>query len=200
MAKMRKKDMMPPEKAKNFGATMKTLLSYLKPYRFKLAIVFLFAVLSTLFSILSPAILGAATDKVVEGLRSATGIDFSGLLYILMALLAMYLCSLAFGVVQGWVMADVSQKVVYTLRERMSAKLDRLPLKYFDTKTHGEIQSRMVNDIETVNQTLSNSLTSTISSVTTVVGTLIMMLRISFLMTLVAVSYTHLTLPTITAV
>ena len=186
MAKMSKKDMMPPDKAKNFGKTMKTLLSYLKPYRVKLAIVFLFAVLSTLFSILSPAILGAATDKVVDGLMSVTGIDFSGLLYILMALLAMYLLSVAFGVFQGWIMADVSQKVVYTLRDRMSIKLDRLPLKYFDTKTHGEIQSRMVNDIETVNQTLSNSLTATISSITTVVGTLIMMLRISWIMTLVA--------------
>ena len=178
--------MMPGEKPKNFSATMKTLLSYLKPYRIRLVIVLLFAMLSTVFSILSPAILGAATDKVVAGLRSATGIDFSGLLTILMALLAMYLLSLAFGVIQGWIMADVSQKVIYTLRDKMSIKLDRLPLKYFDSKTHGEIQSRMVNDIETVNQTLSNSLTATISSVTTVVGTLIMMLKISWLMTLVA--------------
>ena len=186
MAKMRKKDMMPPQKAKDFAGTMKTLLSYLKPYRIKLFIVFLFSILSTLFSIISPAVLGAATDKVVEGLRSVTGIDFSGLLYILMALLAMYLLSLAFGVIQSWIMADVSQKVIYTLRDKMSTKLDRLPLKYFDTKTHGEFQSRMVNDIETVNQTLSNSLTATISSITTVLGTLIMMLKISWLMTLVA--------------
>ncbi|MBR1993821.1 MAG: ABC transporter ATP-binding protein [Firmicutes bacterium] len=186
MAKMRKKDMMPPQKAKDFAGTMKTLLSYLKPYRIKLFIVFLFSILSTLFSIISPAVLGAATDKVVDGLKSVTGIDFSGLLYILMALLAMYLLSLAFGVIQSWIMADVSQKVIYTLRDKMSAKLDRLPLKYFDTKTHGEFQSRMVNDIETVNQTLSNSLTATISSITTVLGTLIMMLKISWLMTLVA--------------
>ncbi len=186
MAKMRKKDMMPPQKAKDFAGTMKTLLSYLKPYRIKLFIVFLFSILSTLFSIISPAVLGAATDKVVDGLKSVTGIDFSGLLYILMALLAMYLLSLAFGVIQSWIMADVSQKVIYTLRDKMSIKLDRLPLKYFDTKTHGEFQSRMVNDIETVNQTLSNSLTATISSITTVLGTLIMMLKISWLMTLVA--------------
>ena len=183
---MRKKDMMPPQKAKDFAGTMKTLLSYLKPYRIKLFIVFLFSILSTLFSIISPAVLGAATDKVVDGLKSVTGIDFSGLLYILMALLAMYLLSLAFGVIQSWIMADVSQKVIYTLRDKMSTKLDRLPLKYFDTKTHGEFQSRMVNDIETVNQTLSNSLTATISSITTVLGTLIMMLKISWLMTLVA--------------
>lgn len=186
MAKMSKKDMMPPEKARNFGKTMKMLLSYLKPYSIKLIIVFIFAILSTAFTIISPAVLGAATDKVVDGLMSATGVDFSGLLTILMVLLAMYLMSLAFSTIQGWIMADVSQKVIYTLREKMSNKLDRLPLKYFDTKTHGEFQSRMVNDIETVNQTLSNSLTATIGSVTTVVGTLIMMLRISWLMTLVA--------------
>lgn len=167
----------PPRKAKNFGKTMKTLFSYLAPYKFRVAMVFLFAVLSTVFTIISPTVLGAATDKVVEGIMAATGVDFGGLLNILMALLAMYLLSLAFGTFQGWIMADVSQKVIYTLRNEMSVKLDRLPLKYFDSKTHGEFQSRMVNDIETVNQTLSNSLTMAISSVATVAGTLIMMLR-----------------------
>lgn len=183
---MSKKNMMPPEKAQNFGKTMKQLLSYLKPYKFRLILVFALAMLSTVFTIISPAVLGAATDKVVRGLASVTGVDFGGLLNILLILLAMYLMSLAFSVTQGWIMADVSQKVIYTLRDKMSVKLDRLPLKYFDTKTHGEIQSRMVNDIETVNQTLSNSLTATIGSVTTVIGTLIMMLRISVLMTVVA--------------
>lgn len=177
---------MPAEKAKNFGKTMKTLFSYLAPYKFRVAMVFLFAVLSTVFTIISPTVLGAATDKVVEGIMAATGVDFGGLLNILMALLAMYLLSLAFGTFQGWIMADVSQKVIYTLRNEMSVKLDRLPLKYFDSKTHGEFQSRMVNDIETVNQTLSNSLTMAISSVATVAGTLIMMLRINVVMTLAA--------------
>lgn len=177
---------MPAEKAKNFGKTMKTLFSYLAPYKFRVAMVFLFAVLSTVFTIISPTVLGAATDKVVEGIMATTGVDFGGLLNILMALLAMYLLSLAFGTFQGWIMADVSQKVIYTLRNEMSVKLDRLPLKYFDSKTHGEFQSRMVNDIETVNQTLSNSLTMAISSVATVAGTLIMMLRINVVMTLAA--------------
>lgn len=186
MAKMSKKDMMPPEKAKNFGKTMKQLLVYLKPYKFRLIVVFVFAMLSTVFAIISPAVLGSATDKVVKGLTSAVGVDFKGLLNILMILLGMYLLSLSFSVIQGWIMADVSQKVIYKLREEMSSKLDRLPLKYFDTKTHGEIQSRMVNDIETINQTLSNSLTATIGSVTTVIGTLAMMLSISVLMTVVA--------------
>jgi len=192
--------MMPGEKAKDFKKTMGTLLGYLKPYTVKLVIVMVFAALSTIFSIISPAVLGAATDKVVDGLMAATGIDFGGLLDILLILLAMYLVSLAFGVIQGWLMADVSQKVIYTLRQHMSEKLDRLPLKYFDSKTHGEIQSRMVNDIETVNQTLSNSLTATISSVATVVGTLVMMLRISVIMTVVALIVVPLSMVVIKAV
>ena len=178
--------MMPGEKAKDFGKTMKTLIGYLKPYRFRLAIVFIFAIASTVFTIISPTILGDATDKVVEGLMSGMGIDFSGLESILFLLLALYGCSLLFGVVQGWIMADVSQKVIYNLRDKMSTKLDRLPLRYFDSRTHGEIQSRMINDIETVNQTLSVSLTQMITSFTTIVGILIMMLRISVVMTLMA--------------
>lgn len=178
--------MMPGEKAKDFGKTMKTLIGYLKPYRFRLAVVFIFAIASTVFTIISPTILGNATDKVVEGLMSGRGIDFSGLASILFLLLALYGCSLLFGVVQGWIMADVSQKVIYNLRDKMSTKLDRLPLRYFDSRTHGEIQSRMINDIETVNQTLSVSLTQMITSFTTIVGILIMMLRISVVMTLMA--------------
>ncbi len=178
--------MMPGEKAKDFGKTMKTLIGYLKPYRFRLAVVFIFAIASTVFTIISPTILGNATDKVVEGLMSGMGIDFSGLASILFLLLALYGCSLLFGVVQGWIMADVSQKVIYNLRDKMSMKLDRLPLRYFDGRTHGEIQSRMINDIETVNQTLSVSLTQMITSFTTIVGILIMMLRISVVMTLMA--------------
>ena len=178
--------MMPGEKAKDFGKTMKTLIGYLKPYKFRLAIVFIFAIASTVFTIISPTILGDATDKVVEGLMSGMGIDFSGLASILFLLLALYGCSLLFGVAQGWIMADVSQKVIYNLRDKMSMKLDRLPLRYFDGRTHGEIQSRMINDIETVNQTLSVSLTQMITSFTTIVGILIMMLRISVVMTLMA--------------
>lgn len=178
--------MMPGEKAKNFGKTMKTLAGYLKPYRVKLGAVLLFAIASTVFAIVSPTILGSATDKVVEGLMSGAGIDFHGLLIILLVLLAMYGMSLLFGAAQGWIMSDVSQKVIYNLRDKMSVKLDRLPLKYFDARTHGEIQSRMINDIETVNQTLSVSLTQIITSFTTIVGILVMMLRISIIMTVTA--------------
>ena len=178
--------MMPGEKAKNFKKTMKTLIGYLAPYKFRLLAVFIFAIASTVFTIISPTILGDATDKVVEGLMSGMGIDFDGLFSILMLLLALYGMSLFFGAAQGWIMSDVSQKVIYDMRNRMSLKMDRLPLKYFDSKTHGEIQSRMINDIETVNQTLSVSLTQMITSFTSIIGILIMMLRISLLMTLTA--------------
>ena len=179
-------NMMPGEKAKDFGKTMKTLVRYLSPYKFRLVAVFIFAIASTVFSIISPTILGDATDKVVEGLMGGMGIDFEGLLSILLLLLCLYGLSLLFGAAQGWIMADVSQKVIYNLRDKMSVKLDRLPLKFFDSKTHGEIQSRMINDIETVNQTLSVSLTQIITSFTTIIGILIMMLRISVLMTVTA--------------
>ncbi len=177
--------MMPGEKARDFKGTMRTLATYLKPHTVKLVIVLVCAVASTVFSIVSPAILGLATDKVVEGIRGS-GVDYQALLVILGVLLALYGLSLLFGVVQGWLMAGVSQKVIYTLRDDMSKKLNRLPLKYFDGTTRGELQSRMVNDIETVNQALSTSLTQMITSFVTLVGILIMMIRISLIMTLAA--------------
>ncbi|MCO7123131.1 ABC transporter ATP-binding protein/permease [Ihubacter massiliensis] len=178
--------MMPGEKAKDFKGTMKTLLSYLKPYRIAVAVVFIFAIASTIFNIISPTILGDATDEVVKGLMSKTGIDFGALLQILIFLIILYGLSFAFSTIQGYIMAGVSQKIIYSLRRAMSEKMDRLPLKYFDSKTHGEIQSRVVNDIETVNQTLSQSLTQVITSITTIIGILVMMIRINLLMTITA--------------
>lgn len=178
--------MMPGEKAKDFSGTMKTLLSYLKPHSVAMVIVVIFAVASTVFAIVSPSILGDATDEVVKGLMSPAGINFSALFHIVILLVALYGLSFVFSAVQGYIMAGVSQKVVYNLRQAMSEKMDRLPLKYFDTKTHGEIQSRVVNDIETVNQTLSQSLTQIITSVTMIVGILVMMIRINLLMTVTA--------------
>lgn len=178
--------MMPGEKAKDFGGTMKTLISYLRPHGIAVSVVFLFAIASTVFSIVSPTILGDATDEVVKGLMSPAGIDFSALLDILILLIILYALSFLFSTIQGYIMAGVSQKVTYELRRAMSEKMDRLPLKYFDSKTHGEIQSRVVNDIETVNQTLSQSLTQIITSITMIVGILIMMIRINLLMTVTA--------------
>lgn len=178
--------MMPGEKAKDFGGTMKTLISYLRPHGIAVSVVFLFAIASTVFSIVSPTILGDATDEVVKGLMSPAGIDFSALLDILILLIVLYALSFLFSTIQGYIMAGVSQKVTYELHRAMSEKMDRLPLKYFDSKTHGEIQSRVVNDIETVNQTLSQSLTQIITSITMIIGILIMMIRINLLMTITA--------------
>ena len=177
--------MMPGEKARDFKGTILKLASYLKPYRIQLAIVFVTAMLSTIFAIVSPTILGMATDEVVQGVVGS-GIDYDALLKILIILLAMYLASWLFGALQAWIMAVVSQKVIYTLRDGMSKKLDRLPLKYFDRVPYGEVQSRMINDIETVNQTLTATITQMITAIVTLIGILIMMIRISLIMTLVA--------------
>lgn len=175
--------MMPGEKAQDFKGTMNTLLARLAPYKGRIIVVFIFAIASTIFSIVSPKILGNATDVVVRGLMAGTGIDFGELAEILIFLIVLYLVSFIFSSVQSFVMAGLSQNVVYKMRKDMSEKLDRLPLKYFDSKTHGELQSRMVNDIETINQTLSQSLTQAITSITTLIGILIMMLSINWLMT-----------------
>jgi len=177
--------MMPGEKAKNFKMTMKTLLGYIKRYRIRVFMVLLFSIVSTIFAIVSPAILGDATDIIVKGLMSGD-IDYNALLSILIFLGALYVISFLFAYLQGYMMTYVSQKITYELRKNMSEKMDRLPLKYFDTKTHGEILSRVTNDIDTVNTTLSQSLTQMISSVTTILGVLVMMLSINLIMTLVA--------------
>lgn len=178
--------MMPGEKAKDFKGTMKTLYSYLKPFRFRIAVVFIFSIVSTVFSIVSPKILGKATDKIFEGLMSPLGIDFKALGLIVLFLVGLYLISFGFSFAQGFIMATVSQKITYNLREAMSAKIDRLPLKYFDSRTNGEIQSRFTNDIETLNQSLSQSITQIITSTVTIIGIIIMMFSINFFMTLVA--------------
>lgn len=174
------------EKASDFKGTMRTLLSYLKPHAFKMAIVFIFSIVSTVFAIVSPTILGDATDTIVKGMFSPLGIDFSELFDIILLLICLYVISFIFSFSQGYIMSGVSQKVTYDLREKMSQKLDKLPVKYFDRKTHGEIQSYMINDIETINQSLSQSISQIITSVTMIIGILVMMIRINFLMTLTA--------------
>ncbi|MCF0144853.1 MAG: ABC transporter ATP-binding protein, partial [Firmicutes bacterium] len=185
--------MMPGEKAQDFKGTIITLFKYLKPYNLLLIVVLLTTILSTVFAIVSPVVLGKATDVVVKGVASgggakaiATAIDYSALLKILIILLAMYVASWAFSTIQAWIMAVVSQKVIYKLRDEMSRKLDRLPLKYFDRVPYGEVQSRMINDIETINQTLTASVTQMISAAVTLVGIIAMMLSISLVMTLAA--------------
>lgn len=178
------------EKAKDFKGTMKKLGVYLKPYSLSIAIVILFAIGSAAFSIVGPKILGKATTKIFEGLvQKITGvpdasIDFGYIGNIAMILVVLYLVSSLFGIIQSFIMSGVAQKVSYNLRKQISEKMDTLPLNYFDTRTNGEVLSRITNDVDTVNQTLNQSLSQIITSVVTLIGVLIMMFSISWIMTL----------------
>ena len=180
--------MMPGEKAKDFKGTMKTLASYLAKYKLSIIIVFIFAIGSVTFSVIGPKILGKATTEIFNGLvskvsGSGKGIDFDAIKKILISLIILYVISTVFSFVQGFVMSGISQKVAYNLRDELVKKLNILPMKYFDTKTHGEVLSRFTNDIDTLAQSLNQSLTQIITSITTLVGVFIMMLSISVVMT-----------------
>ena len=180
------------EKPKDFKGTMQKLLNYLSPFRFKFFLVFLFAIGSSAFSIAGPRILGNAITKLYEGLVAkvsqvpGAGIDFAYIQRIILILLGLYLASTVLSIMQGYIVSGVAQKVSYQLRKEISEKVNRLPLKFYDTKTHGEILSRVTNDVDTVSQTLNQSLSQIITSVTTLIGVLIMMLTISFTMSLAA--------------
>ena len=181
----------PVEKAKDFKGTMKTLMSYLAKYKLSIIIVFIFAIGSVTFSVIGPKILGKATTEIFNGLVSkvsgeGNGIDFEAIKRILIALIILYVVSAIFSFIQGYVMSGISQKVAYNLRDELVKKINRLPMKYFDTRTHGEVLSRFTNDIDTLAMSLNQSLTQIITSVTTLIGVFIMMLSISVLMTLSA--------------
>ncbi|MDB4866298.1 MAG: transporter ATP-binding protein, partial [Cohnella sp.] len=182
---------MPGQRAKNFKGTFRRLAGYLRPYRWKLFSVLLTAVASTLFSIFSPKIMGNATTKLFEGIMSKVkglpggGIDFQAIWQIVMLLAGLYVLSSVFMYIQQYLMAGVAQKTVYLLRREVNEKLNRLPLKFFDTRTHGEILSRVVNDIDNISNTLQQSLMQLITSVVTIVGVVVMMLTISPLLTLI---------------
>lgn len=178
----------PGEKAKNFKGTMKKLISYLKPFTASIIIVIIFAVGSAAFSIIGPKVLGKATTNIFKGLvgkitGSGVGIDFEYIGRILLILLILYIISTLFSFVQGFIMSGVTQKVSYNLRKEISEKINRMPLKYFDNKTHGEVLSRVTNDVDTVSQNLNQSMTQVITSITTLIGVLIMMISISGIMT-----------------
>lgn len=180
------------EKAKNFKETMKRLIEYLHPYRRNIFIVILFAIASAAFSIYGPKLLGKATTKVFDGLLgqvtgSGIGIDFDYIAGIMMTLLILYGLSALFAYIQGYIMSGVSMKVSYNMRKNISKKINKMPLRYFDDTNHGEVLSRVTNDVDTVSNTLNQSLSQIITSFTTVVGVLIMMLTISFRMTLIAI-------------
>ncbi len=178
------------EKAKDFKGTLKKLLAYLKPHQVAVTFVVIFAIASTVFNIVGPKILGQATTKIFEGVmdmiaNTGSGIDFEGIAKILLFLVGLYIISAVFSALQGFLMTGVSMKVTYKLRENTFAKINRLPFKYFDKTSYGEVLSFLTNDIETVNQTLNQSLTQIITSVATVIGILVMMFSISWQMTLV---------------
>ncbi|HOU11862.1 MAG TPA: ABC transporter ATP-binding protein [Anaerolineae bacterium] len=182
--------MMKGEKARDFKGTMRKLVGYLDKYKLALVVVALMAVASTVAHIVGPKILGKATTRLFEGVMAqlaGTGtVDFAGIGNIILTVLGLYLASSLFSYIQGWVMANVSTNIAYRFRQEIAAKVNRLPLKYFDSVTHGEVLSRITNDVDTVNQTLSQSLTQIITSSVTVVGVLVMMLSISGWMTLIA--------------
>ena len=193
--------MMPGAKAQDFKGTMKKLIAYLGSYRAAILIVFVFAVLSTAANIAGPKILGEATTKIFEGVvaqLNGTGeIDFNAIGRIALITLGLYGVSALFAYIQGWIMADVSTNIAYRFRRDISEKMNRMPLRYFDGTTHGEVLSRITNDVDTVNQTLSQSMTQIITSVVTVIGVLVMMLSISWLMTLVALIIIPLSMATV---
>ncbi len=181
---------MPVQKAKNFRGTLFRLLGYFAPQKFLLIVVVITAILSTVFNIVGPKILGLATTKLFEGfvakLRHVPGahIDFTYIGHVLLILLVLYLISAGFSYIQQYIMAGVAQRTVYAMRKQVEEKLNRLPLKFFDTHSHGDTLSRAVNDLDNISSTLQQNLTQLITSLVTVIGVIVMMLTISWLLTL----------------
>lgn len=180
----------PVEKPKDFRGTMKKTLVYISRYKASIFMVMLFAAASTIFNIVSPKILGMATTELFDGFTAkvaGTGaIDFSKIAKILAFVLLLYIFSSLMSFAQGWIMTTVSQKLSYRFREEISKKINRMPMRYFESKTVGEVLSRITNDVDTLGMSLNQSITTLITSVTTLVGVLVMMLSISPLMTLIA--------------
>ena len=183
--------MMPGEKARDLKGTLRRLVKYLGKYNITIVSVMILAMLSTVFSIFGPKILGKATTKLFEGVMgeisgTGSGIDFDYIGQVLLLALGLYLLSAVFGYIQGWVMSGISMDVTYRFRKDIAEKINRMPFAYFDRTSQGEVLSRITNDVDTVSQTLNQSLSQIITSVTTVIGVLVMMLTISWQMTLVA--------------
>ena len=182
--------MTPGEKPKDLKGAIGKLASYIRHFKFAIVIVAVFAACSTVFSVIGPKILGKATTALSEGLmakiRGTSGIDFTYIGKILLFVLGLYLLSALFSFVQGWIMTGVTQKICYQLRKEISEKINRMPMKYFESRTYGEVLSRITNDVDTLGQGLNQSITTIITSVATLIGVFIMMLSISPLMTLIA--------------
>lgn len=184
------KGMRAGEKAKNFSGTMKKLASYMKPYIPQIVLILVFAVASTVCSILAPKVLGNATTKLAEGIAAkythTGGIDFEAIGKILLTLGGIYVLTGLFSYIQGWTMAGVTQKITYRLRKEIETKINHLPFSYFDKLTHGEVLSRITNDVDTVSQSLNQVVQQVFTSIVTIIGILYMMLTISWKMTLMA--------------
>ncbi len=180
------------EKAKDFSGTFARLFRYLKPYCWSLLAVIIFAIASTVFSIIGPKILSKATDKLIAGIsakiQNTGGIDFTYINKILLLLLGLYLLSMLFNYVQSWITSGISQKVAYSLRKDIAEKIDCLPLSFFDKHASGDILSRITNDVDTIAQSLNQSMAQIITSTVTVVGVVIMMFTISWQLTLIALA------------
>ncbi|MEI7615627.1 MAG: ABC transporter ATP-binding protein [Actinomycetota bacterium] len=193
------------EKARDFKGTMKKFLKYIGEFKLPVLIVIIFAIVSTVFVIIGPKIIGRATTRLFEGVMgqisgSGTGIDFNYIGTIVLLAVGLYFLAAIFGYVQGWLMTNVSMKITYRLRKDISEKINRLPFKYFDRTSQGEVLSRVTNDVDAINQTLNQSLTQIITSVTSVLGVLIMMFTISWIMTLVTLLIVPLSFVAIMAV
>lgn len=178
------------EKAKDFKGTMKTLVKYLAKYKLAIGLVMVFAIGSAAFAIIGPKIMGRATDEIFNGLMSkisgGLGIDFSQVGKILIFLLSLYIISAVFSFIQGIIMTHISQKLAYKFRREISEKINRMPMKYFESRTYGEVLSRVTNDVDTLSMSLNQSMTQLITSATMLIGALIMMFSINWVMTLVA--------------
>ena len=177
-------------KPKNFKQSLFKLLKYLNPYHLLIVLFILFAIGAKIFNVVGPRILGNATTLLANGIidkyQGGSGIDFVNIAKILITLLLIYLTSCLLSFLQNWIMSKVTQSVTYQLRKDISLKINRLPLKYFDTKTHGEILSRVSNDVETISQSLNQVTTQMISAIVTIIGVLFMMIKINMVMTLMA--------------
>ena len=192
MGGMRKGSNRAPEKAKDFSGTVKKLIKgYLAPYKIPIIVVLIFAIGSTIFTIVGPKILGNATTEIYNGLISklsgGAGINFEVIANILITLLILYVISMAFSAVQGFLMTNVAQKVTYKLRNDLAKKINKLPMKYFDKRTNGEVLSIISNDIDMLSQNLNQSVTQIITAICTLVGILVMMISISLEMTIIAI-------------
>lgn len=178
------------EKAKNFKGTIGKMFSYIGRYKVGLVFVAVFAIASTIFNVAGPKVLGLATTELAEGLmrkiQGNGGIDFSKIGWILVGVLCLYGFASVFSALQGWIMTGITQKICYRLRREIAEKINRMPMKYFESRTHGEVLSRITNDVDTVGMGLNQSVTQIITSVTTLIGVFVMMLSISPLMTLIA--------------